>query len=63
MRIACQCEHVAHFEKDERTPHGNPGHKYQADFYAGYMTERLTMYGTFIVCRDCGNDCHKESAK
>ena len=32
MPTKCQCEHAAHLEEDQRTPCGNPGHKYGAGF-------------------------------
>jgi hypothetical protein len=54
----CQCEHIAHLEKSRRTPNGNPGHKYGAQFMR--LKEVKTAYGTFHICLDCWQDCHQQ---
>jgi len=53
--MRCECEHAAHFEKDARTPNGNPGHKYTAEF-TNVSIVQLT-YGKFKLCNDCKEDC------
>lgn len=57
MMLACQCEHRAHFEKDARTPYGNPGHKYGVQYARGYTQVVKTPWSSFTVCRDCADDC------
>lgn len=51
----CQCEHVAHFEHERRTPNGNPGHDYGVQFAT--VIRVATDYGVFAVCLDCWRDC------
>src|SRR5262245_35788197 len=53
----CECEHIAHFEKERRTPNGNPGHKYGAEFYQHATCSKKTTYGTMWFCVDCTVDC------
>lgn len=53
----CECEHDAHFEKNKRTPNGNPGHNYQSEYFENYMRTVRTPYGSFLVCKDCAEDC------
>lgn len=55
MTRLCECEHAAHFERDKRTPNGNPGHKWGAKFATRVPVK--TPYGTFHVCVDCASDC------
>lgn len=50
----CQCEHVSHFESDQRTPNGNPAHKYGVE-YAERVLVRKNK--SFEICRDCDEDC------
>lgn len=57
----CQCEHISHLDKNEKTPNGNPGHKYGAKFYD--LRSVKTPYGIFHVCADCENDCAVAAAK
>jgi len=52
----CECEHIAHFDKNWLTPNGNPGHK-AGQTYHGLKAVKKT-YGTFHVCSDCITDCH-----
>jgi len=52
----CECEHIAHCEKNERTPNGNPGHDYGASF--AQLEAVQTWYGAFFVCKDCAEDCY-----
>jgi hypothetical protein len=52
----CTCEHVAHSDREARTPCGNPGHDYGQAFYSPLVAVR-TPYGVFTVCRDCERDC------
>lgn len=54
----CQCEHACHFDSSQRSPNGNPSHKYGIAFHDSYMLYVSTTYGTFYVCRDCAEDCH-----
>jgi hypothetical protein len=49
------CEIVA---SDVRTPNGNPGHKYGAQFMS--LKEVKTAYGTFHICLDCWQDYHQQ---
>lgn len=57
----CQCEHRAHFFETHgprpHTPNGNPGHAYGARYVPSYMTDLLTVFGKFRVCKDCLDDC------
>lgn len=55
----CQCEHIAHFESDKRTPNGNPSHRADSFFHLDFIEPVKTPYGTFHVCRDCANDCYE----
>lgn len=57
MNRSCQCEHDAHFNRNVKTPFGNPGHSAAALFHPDGMTTAKTPYGTFLVCRDCADDC------
>jgi hypothetical protein len=59
--MKCQCEHIAHFDRCKRTPNGNPGHNYEAEFT--WTIEVKTDYGTFQVCKDCEEDCHQSKKK
>jgi hypothetical protein len=55
----CECEHICHFEKDKRSPNGNPGHNYGIKFVERKMQEvksTLGLHSTFY-CMDCANDC------
>lgn len=54
----CECEHVAHVDRDERTPNGNPAHAYGVRFAERALETIKTTFGTFAVCRDCARDCH-----
>lgn len=54
----CHCEHSAHFDRDLRTPHGNPSHRYGQAFHPLAMRDASTPYGSFRVCMDCAKDCH-----
>jgi hypothetical protein len=61
MFDGCECEHVCHFHDDGRqlSPHGNLGHLYGVKFALHYLREiTVPGAGTFIICRDCANDCH-----
>lgn len=68
----CQCEHgchmhgpraSAHFGVDKNAPRqmspdGNPSHQYGTEFFLGVMSRVKTPQGTYIVCKDCEEDCH-----
>lgn len=53
----CECENVCHFDANEGSPNGNPGHLYGIKFYGAYMRTVRTSYGEFRVCKDCAEDC------
>jgi hypothetical protein len=57
--VKCECEHRAHFDKRERTPNGNPTHKYATQYHESYMRKKKTEWGTFNVCKDCSKDCYQ----
>jgi len=59
--VKCQCEHIAHFERDKRTPNGNPAHSYGVAYSDRFITRVATSYGVFTVCLDCAKDCHSEA--
>lgn len=55
----CECENKAHFSiraGDKTIPKHIYGHMVDSS----NMTQVKTPYGTFNVCRDCRNNCHKE---
>lgn len=56
----CQCEHVAHFERQKRTPNGNPAHSYGKKF-AERVLVRMNL--SYEVCKDCSEDCWKKEAE
>ena len=56
----CQCEHIAHLDRDARPPDGNLGHKYGAGCLK--LRRVQTIYGTFAVCADCFRDCYANGA-
>jgi hypothetical protein len=56
---SCLCEHIAHSDRNERTPNGNPGHTYGARYHPTFLVNVKTPYGTFLVCKDCAKDCHR----
>ena len=61
QRVVCECEHAAHFNDGaEKTPHGNPGHKYGIAFDAAQVESVATPHGPFVVCKDCANDCYRK---
>lgn len=57
----CECEHEAHFDRNKRTPMGNPAHRYGAK-YAARIMATVTVGGgcaqTMNLCEDCREDCH-----
>lgn len=57
----CECEHISHMDKKKRTPLGNPSHKYGQKYYG--LKAVKTPYGTFHICSDCINDCHRIGVK
>lgn len=67
----CECENAAHFAdcvttsgKRLMTPNGNPGHDYGADFNADQLKPAfIEGFGTFTVCSDCFDDCHRAAKK
>lgn len=59
---ACLCEHTAHFNHTERTPNGNPSHKYAASFNPTFIVIVKSRYGSFDVCRNCAKDCWQNEA-
>ena len=54
----CKCEHSGHF--GDKTPNGNPGHKYEASFMPSFLVAVHSPYGDFIVCKDCAKDCYQD---
>lgn len=65
IRNWCECEHSAHTDRAEgvKTPNGNPGHEYGANFNKNYMKAVKVPFGTFNVCLDCADDCLAEYQK
>lgn len=63
----CQCEHIAHTNRDRlprpTTPNGNPGHGYGVKFREHYLGKVDTPLGTFVVCKDCAEDCLADFVK
>lgn len=61
---SCQCEHVAHTEREKRpqplTPNGNVSHAYGARFHDNYLGGVETPFGVYVVCKDCARDCMAE---
>ncbi len=55
--VQCECEHISHFERNRRSPNGNPTHKYGRLYAESYMVSMDTEYGAFRVCKDCAEDC------
>ena len=53
----CECEHLAHFDRDARTSSMNPGHSYGRRFAPGDMREVRTEFGAFQVCKECSDVC------
>jgi hypothetical protein len=59
-RIRCECEHICHLSNLRNSPNGNPGHRHGQSFDIVYVKTIKTEYGTYILCRDCADDCHKQ---
>jgi len=57
----CQCEHIAHCQRDRFTPNAKPGHRYQARFMYEKLVAVKTPYGVYRVCKDCEMDCFQNS--
>lgn len=54
---SCECEHIAHMDRDRHTPNGNPSHRYGVEFNAELLQLASTERGHFWVCPDCAGDC------
>jgi hypothetical protein len=54
---SCECEHKSHFDKNKLTPNQNPAHLYGVKFSTNYLRKVETLYGSFVVCKDCAEDC------
>lgn len=57
MNRPCMCDHSSHFNKEERTPNGNPAHKFGQPFHLFAIKIVPTPYGEYHVCKDCADDC------
>lgn len=56
----CQCEHISHFDKNEKSPNGNPNHRYGVKFFERYLVKVETAFGVFEVCKGCAEDCYQK---
>lgn len=54
---ACQCEHLDHDDKAEGK------HEVGALFDLERMIEIITIFGPYLVCRDCARGCHGEEVE